>query len=101
MFLNRPSNTLLERNEMNEKTIFVIDANESVFASVVRDLVTFGFMLLCIYVSKDEVAFESDSATEAADSSKNLVPAHFLIEWTTYWPENARVPDTRNLKGYK
>jgi hypothetical protein len=48
-----------------------------------------------------EVAFDSDSATEAADSSKNLVPAHFLIEWTTYWPENARVPDTRNLKGYK
>lgn len=23
------------------------------------------------------------------------------IQWTTYWPKNARVPDTRNLKGYK
>lgn len=37
---------------MSEKTIFFIDANESVFQSIGRDVVTFGFMLLCIYVSR-------------------------------------------------
>lgn len=41
----------------------------------------------------------STYAGEAA-KSEALSPQK-LIQWSTYWPENARVPDTRNLKGYK
>lgn len=48
-----------------------------------------------------DCAFKWESAKEAAYLAKMPHSEAHPIEWTTYWPENARVPDTRNLKGYK
>jgi hypothetical protein len=48
-----------------------------------------------------ECAFVLCSPREAAYLAKTPENGAYPIEWTTYWPKNARVPDTRNLKGYK
>lgn len=38
---------------MSEPKFIVFDKTESVFESWAKDAVTFGFLLLCIYVSRD------------------------------------------------
>ena len=38
---------------MSEPKFIVLDKTETVFESWAKDVVTFGFLLLCIYVSRD------------------------------------------------
>ena len=46
-------------------------------------------------------AYENEKSDLAIQSAFAKAEFQDCIEWTTYWPKNPRVPDTRNLKGYK